>query len=61
MNDEEGIKLIKGESLDSVLCHGKMREFQQSNVEWEKKLQWFIGTLQYRELDGIDGELSSIS
>ena len=56
---QEVIKLRKAKvqvSSDSVLCVGKMREFPQSNSEWESRLQWFMSTKQHRELDGIDGE-----
>ena len=59
VNDKEAIRISTAKVYvfsDSVLCLGKMREFPQSNVEWENKLQWFQDSKQYREFDRIDGE-----
>ena len=33
-----------------------MREFPESNAEWERRISWFKNTNQHSELDGIDGE-----
>ena len=41
---------------DSVLCLGKLHEKSQSNTAWEQKLEWFKSSLEYRNLDRIDGE-----
>ena len=40
---------------DSVLCPGKMNENPQSNTVWERQLDWFKSSSQYRTLDTIDG------
>ena len=40
---------------DSVLCLGKMNEHPRSNTAWEKRLEWFKSSLEYRTLDRIDG------
>ena len=41
---------------DSVLCLGEIHENPQSNTAWEQRLEWFISTSEYRNLDRIDGE-----
>ena len=41
---------------DSLLCLGKMNPHPESIDAWKKKIRWFTGTPQYRELDRIDGE-----
>ena len=59
MNDEEVINLSKATVYvfsDSVLCLGRVRQFPQSNDEWETKLQWCKNSMQYGELDRIEGE-----
>ena len=59
LNDKEVIKLMKAKvsvCSDSVSCFGKVREYSQSNVDWENKLEWLKSTNQYRESDGIDGQ-----
>ena len=59
-SDEEVIQLMKAKVYvfsNFVLCVGKMREYPRSKTDWENRLSWFKSTPQYRELDGIDGEL----
>ena len=59
VNDEEVISLSHAKVYvfsDSVLCLGKVLPNPQSNDAWEKHLEWFKGSPQYRELDTIDGE-----
>ena len=41
---------------DSVLCLGKMNQNPESNTVWERQLDWFKSSSQYRALDTIDGE-----
>ena len=41
---------------ESVLCLGKIHENPQSNTAWEEKLAWFKSSLEYKNLDRIDGE-----
>ena len=41
---------------DSVLCLGKMNQNPTSNTAWERQLDWFKDSSQYRTLDTIDGE-----
>ena len=40
----------------SVLCLGKMNQNPISNTVWERPLEWFKDSSQYRTLDTIDGE-----
>ena len=59
VNDEEVISLshVKVYVLsDSVLCLGKMNQNPTSNTAWERQLDWFKDSSQYRTLDKIDGE-----
>ena len=56
--DEQVISLLHTQVYvlsDSVLCLGKMNENPQSNIAWEDRLTWFIGSPEYRALDRIDG------
>ena len=58
VHDKETIELMKAKVSvlsDSVLCVGGIREFPESNEDWERRLAWFKSTHQYKELDGIDG------
>ena len=41
---------------DSVLCLGKMNQNPTSNTAWERQLDWFKSSSQYRTLDTIGGE-----
>ena len=41
---------------DSVLCLGEIHENHQSNTAWERRLEWFKSTSDYRNLDRIYGE-----
>ena len=41
---------------DSVLCLGKMNQNPTSNTVWERQLDWFKDSSQYKTLDTIDGE-----
>ena len=41
---------------DSVLCFGKVNQNPTSNTAWERQLEWFKDSSQYRILDTIDGE-----
>ena len=41
---------------DSVLCIGKMNQNPTSNTVWERQLERFKDSSQYRTLDTIDGE-----
>ena len=41
---------------DSVLCLGKIHENAQPNTACEERLAWFKSSLEYRNLDRIDGE-----
>ena len=43
-------------SSDSVLCLGKMNQNPTSNTVWERQLEWFKESSQYRTLDTIDGQ-----
>ena len=55
VNDEEVISLSHAKVYvfsDSVLCLGKMKQ----NAVWERQLEWFKGSSQYRILVTIDGE-----
>ena len=40
---------------DSVLCFGKVHQNPTSNIVWERQLEWFKNSPQYRTLDTIDG------
>ena len=58
-NDEEVISLSHGKGYvfsDSVLCFGKVNQNPTSNTAWERQLDWFKDSSQYRTLDTIDGE-----
>ena len=59
VHDKEAIELMKAKVSvfsDSVLCVGGIREFPESNKDWERRLAWFKSTHQHKELDGIDGK-----
>ena len=59
VNDEEVISLSHAKThvfSDSVLCLGKMNQNPTSNTAWERQLDWFKDSSQYRTLDTIDGE-----
>ena len=59
VNDEEVISLSHAKVYvfsDSVLCLGKMNQNPTSNTFWERQLEWFKDSSQYRALDTIDGE-----
>ena len=59
VNDEEVISLSHAKVYifsDSVLCLGKMNQNPTSNTVWERQLEWFKDSSQYRTLDTIDGE-----
>ena len=40
----------------SLLCLGKILENPQPNGSWEDILGWFKSSLEYRNIDRIDGE-----
>ena len=52
MNDGTGDQAHEGKSLcilrDSEICVVKVREYSQSDLEWEKIMEWFKSTNQYR-------------
>ena len=57
--DEKVISLQRTEVYvfsDSVLCLGKIQENPRADTAWEERLAWFISSLEYRILDGIDGQ-----
>ena len=59
VNDEEVITLSHAKVYifsDSVLCLGKVNQNPTSNTAWERQLDWFKDSSQYRTLDTIDGE-----
>ena len=59
VNDEEVISLSHAKIYvfsDSVLCLEKMNQNPTSNIAWERQLDWFTDSSQYRTLDTIDGE-----
>ena len=59
VNDEEVISLSHAKVYvfsESVSCLGKMNQNPTSNTVWERQLEWFTDSLQYRTLDTIDGE-----
>ena len=61
VDDEEVISLSHAKvkiCSDSVLCLGKMNQNPTSNTVWERQLEWFKDSSQYRTLDTIDGEPS---
>ena len=43
-------------SSDYVLCLGKMNQNPTSNTVWDRQLEWFKESSQYRTLDTIDGQ-----
>ena len=56
---DRAIKLSKAKLLvysDSVLCLVKNDERPRSIKHWKDKIGWFMNTLEYHELNGIDGE-----
>ena len=58
VNDEEVISLSHANFYvfsDSVSCLGKVNQNPTSNTAWERQLDWFKGSPQYRTLDTIDG------
>ena len=59
VNVEEVISLSHAKVYvfsDSVLRLGKTNENHQSNTAWERQLDWFKDSSQYRTLNTIDGE-----
>ena len=59
VNDEEVISLSHAKVYvfsDSVLCLGKVNQNPTSNTVWERQLDWFKDSSQYKALDTIDGE-----
>ena len=59
VDDEEVISLSHAKVhvfSDSVLCLGKVKQKPTSNNAWERQLEWFKDSSQYRTLDTIDGE-----
>ena len=59
VNDEEVISFSHAKVYvfsDSVLCLGKVNQNPISNTAWERQLEWFKDSLQYRILNTIDGE-----
>ena len=59
VNDEEDISLSHAKVYvfsDSVLCLGKVNQNPISNAAWERKLDLFKSSSQYRTVDTIDGE-----
>ena len=59
VNDEEVISLSHAKVhvfSDSVLCLGKMNQNPTSDIVWERQLEWFKDSSQYRAFDTIDGE-----
>ena len=59
VSDEEIISLSHAKVYvfsDSVLCLGKMNQKTTSNSAWERQLDWFKDSSQYRTVDLIDGE-----
>ena len=52
VNDGRGDQAHEGKSLctlrDSVTCVGKVREYPQSDIDWEKIMEWFKTTNQCR-------------
>ena len=52
VNDEEVISLSHAKVYvfsDSVLCLGKMNQNPISNTVWERQLEWFKDSSQYRD------------
>ena len=59
VNDEEVISLSHAQVyvfLNSLFCLGKVNQNPTSNTVWERQLEWFKDSSQYRTLDTIDGE-----
>ena len=59
VNDEEVISPSHAKVYvfsDSVLCLGKMYQNPTSNTVWERQLDWFKESSQYRTLGTFDGE-----
>ena len=59
VNDEDVISLSHRKVYvfsDSVLCLGKVNQNPISNTAWERHLDWFKDSSQYRILDTIDRE-----
>ena len=59
VNDEEVISLSHAKVYvfsDSVSCFGKINQNPTSNTAWERQLDWFKHSSQYRNLGTIDGE-----
>ena len=57
VNDEGVISLWHAKVCvfsDSVLCLGKVNQNPTSNAVWERQLDWFKHSSQYRTLDTID-------
>ena len=56
---DRAVKLSKAEAhvySDTVMCLGRIHEHLQSIHHWRGKIEWFVNTLEHRELNGIDGE-----
>ena len=59
VNEEEVISLSHAKVYvfsGSVLCLGKVNQNPTSNTAWERQLDWFKDSSQYRTLDTIDGK-----
>ena len=59
VNDEEVTSLSHAKVYvfsDSALCFGKVNQNRISNTVWERQLESFKNSPQYRTLDTIDGE-----
>ena len=59
VNDEEVISLSHAKGYvfsDAVFCLGKLNQNPKTNTAWERQLEWFKDSSQYRTLDTIDGE-----
>ena len=59
VNDEEIISLSRARVSAfsaSVLCFGNVNQNPTSNTAWERQLDWFKDSSQYRTLDTINGE-----
>ena len=50
------VKLSKAKVLvysDSGVCLGKFRAYRQSIETWEQKIEWFMKSREYLELEGL--------
>ena len=41
---------------DSVLCLGKIHEHLACTQKWKEQIGWFMGSKDFQELNGIEGE-----